>query len=153
MKTISVGVLATMLLAAVAVSPPPAGGISFRYGKLERSREVTRAFETLQPSPQLNYYWYGLGNIPYAIIGIEKSYRLRPGAWQPVELTPQILRGWIRQMDIVYDGFPPYGFRILDDDGEQIGVWYSSKQWTTVILEGENQVAVIAPEPPGFNAR
>lgn len=153
MKAISVGVLVALLTAAMGFSPPPAGAISFRYGKLERSREVTRAFETLQPPPELNYYWYGLGNIPYAIIGIEKSYRLRPGLWKPVELTLQILRGWIRQMDIVYDGFPPYGFQILNDRGEQIGIWYSSKQWTTVILEDGNQVAVIAPEPPGFNTR
>jgi hypothetical protein len=68
-----------------------------------------------------------------------------------VTLTPQKLRGWIRQMDILYDGFQPYGFDILDDTGKAIGVWYSSKQWTTVILEGDNQVAVFTPEPPGFN--
>jgi hypothetical protein len=54
-------------------------------------------------------------------------------------------------MDILYDGFQPYGFDILDDAGKAIGVWYSSKQWTTVILEGDNQVAVFTPEPPGFN--
>jgi hypothetical protein len=124
--------------------------ISFRYGQLERSREVTRAFEAAQVSSEYNYYYTGIGNIPFAIIGIDKSHQLRPGMWQPIELTPQILRGWIRQMDIIYDGFPPYGSHILDDNGKQIGVWYSSKQWTTVIIEDDSQVAVLAPEPPGF---
>jgi hypothetical protein len=39
---------------------------------------------------------------------------------------------------------------ILDNDGNRIGVWYSSKQWTTVIIEAENVIAVLEPEIPGF---
>jgi hypothetical protein len=140
------------LLVAVPLLPSMAASIiNFRYGKLERSREVTRAFQTHKVSDDYNYYVHGLGNIPYAIIGIDKSYTLRQGLWKQETLTPQKLRGWIRQMDILYDGFQPYGFNILDDNGEKIGVWYSSKQWTTIILEDEKQVAVFTPEPPGFN--
>ena len=52
-------------------------------------------------------------------------------------------------MSIVY-GYPPYGFKILDDEGAKIGIWFSSKQWTTVIIEEDNQVAVLTPETPGF---
>ena len=42
------------------------------------------------------------------------------------------------------------GGGILDDNGKQIGIWYSSKQWTTVIIEENNEIAILAPEPPGF---
>ena len=152
LKTILAGALCVLLVAGTLLPSTAASLISFRYGKLERSREVTRAFETLQISDDYNYYTHGLGNIPYAVIGIDKNYKLRKGLWKQVSLTPQMLRGWIRQMDIIYDGFQPYGFQILDDNGKAIGVWYSSKQWTTVILEDENQVAVFTPEPPGFRA-
>jgi hypothetical protein len=152
LKTILAGALCVLLIAGTLLPSMAASLISFRYGKLERSREVTRAFETLQISDAYNYYTHGLGNIPYAIIGIDRNYKLRKGLWKAVSLTPQMLRGWIRQMDIIYDGFQPYGFQILDDNGKMIGVWYSSKQWTTVILEDENQVAVFTPEPPGFRA-
>ena len=145
-----VGILGMLVMAGMLFAAHAASIISFRYGKLERDREVTRAFEAAQISTAYNYYYNGLGNIPFAIIGIDKTYQLREGMWQPIELTPQMLRGWIRQMDIIYDGFPPYGSHILDDNGKQIGVWYSSKQWTTVIIEDDNQVAVFAPEPPGF---
>ena len=127
--------------------------INFRYGKLERSKEVTRAFEAVQISADHHYYTSGQGNIPTAIIGISKTYRLRPGLWKSVALTPQKLRSWVRQMEIIYDGFPPYGSRILDDNGNQIGIWYSSKQWTTIIMDEDNQVAVFTPEPPGFRTR
>ena len=152
LNIILVGTLCVLLLLVTLLPSMAASIISFRYGKLERNREVTRAFETSQISPEYNYYTHGLGNIPYAIIGIDKRYQLREGLWKPVNLTPQQLRGWIRQMDIVYDGFQPYGFHILDDNGKVIGVWFSSKQWTTVILEDDDQVAVFTPEPPGFRA-
>jgi hypothetical protein len=39
----------------------------------------------------------------------------------------------------------------LDDNGEQIGIWFSSKQWTTVIIEENSEIAILAPEPPGFS--
>ena len=52
-------------------------------------------------------------------------------------------------MDNIY-GYPPYGSTILDDNGKQIGIWYSSKQWTTIVIEKDNQIAVFAPEAPGF---
>ena len=146
------GSLCALLTIGTLLPTTAASFINFRYGKLERNREVTRAFETSQISAEYNYYTHGLGNIPYAIIGIDKRYKLRKGLWKPVSLTPQKLRGWIRQMDIVYDGFQPYGFHILDDNGKVIGVWYSSKQWTTIILEEDDQVAVFTPEPPGFRA-
>jgi hypothetical protein len=69
--------------------------------------------------------------------------------WNEVEATVPMLRNWVREMDIIY-GYPPYGSRILDHNGQQLGVWYSSKQWTTIIIEEENEIAVFAPEAPGF---
>lgn len=152
-KTALFGAVLVLLTLAILLPAQSVGSISFRYGKLERSKEVTRAFESLQISSDYTYFYSGQGNIPTAIIGVVKTHRLRPGLWKPVELTQQKLRGWVRQMDIVYDGFQPYGFHILDDNGNQIGIWYSSKQWTTVIVEAENQIAVFTPEPPGFRTR
>lgn len=127
--------------------------LGFRYGRLERSQEVTRAFESLQIDRRYTYYYSGLGDIPYAVIGIDPAYTLRRGLWSPIDLTPQKLRNWLRQMDAIYDGYRPAGSRILDDTGKPIGVWYSSKRWTTVVIEENKTVAVFAPEPPGFRIR
>lgn len=152
-RTILFGALVALPILAILLPAESASIINFRYGKLERNKEVTLAFETSQIPTDHDYYYSGQGNIPTAIIGIARTHRLRPGLWSSVELTPQKLRGWIRQMEIIYDGFRPYGSRILDDNGNQIGIWYSSKQWTTIIMEEENQVAVFTPEPPGFRTR
>ncbi len=123
---------------------------SFKYGKLKRDREVNRTFQTYKVLPGHKYYTSGLSNIPYAIIGINNNYKLRPGNWNEVQMTTPLLRGWVSRMDNIY-GYPPYGSRILDDDGKQIGVWFSSKQWTTVIIEENQEIAILAPEPPGFS--
>jgi hypothetical protein len=122
---------------------------SFKYGKLKRDPEINRKFKTYKILPDHRYYISGRANIPYAIIGIKKIYELRPGLWQEINLTTPLLRGWVTQMDNIY-GYPPYGSAILDDNGKQIGIWYSSKQWTTVIIEEKNEIAVLAPEIPGF---
>ena len=122
---------------------------SFKYGKLKRDQDVNRTFETYKILPDHRYYTSGQAGIPYAIIGIQNIYKLRPGMWQEINLTKPLLRSWISQMNNIY-GYPPYGSVILDNNGKRIGVWYSSKQWTTVIIEENNEIAVVAPEIPGF---
>jgi len=122
---------------------------SFKYGKLKRDRDVNRTFKTYRILPDHKYYTSGRGDIPYAIIGVDNVYELRPGTWQEINLTTPLLRSWVSQMDNIY-GYPPYGSLILNNNGERIGVWYSSKQWTTVIIEENNEIAVLAPEIPGF---
>lgn len=144
---IAVSVLLPALGGAVDLELP--GGISLKYGKLERSKEITKIFETYQILPDHKYYYSGWGPVPYAIIAIDSQYKLRKGLWNPVEATVPMLRKWVREMDMIY-GYAPYGSRILDHKGRQLGVWYSSKQWTTIIIEEKNEIAVLAPEAPGF---
>jgi hypothetical protein len=122
---------------------------AFEYGKLKRDKETTRTFQTNEVIPDHTYYTFGQGNIPYAIIGIHKDYTLRRGLWRQVDITTQLLRGWVGQMDTIY-GFQPYGSKILDNQEKQVGIWFSSKQWTTVVIEENNVIAVFTPEPPGF---
>jgi len=123
--------------------------LAFEYGKLQRDKETTRMFKTHKVVPDHVYYTSGQGNIPYAIIGIHKDYTLRKGLWKQVNISTPLLRGWVDQMHTIY-GFQPYGSKILDNRGKQVGIWFSSKQWTTVVLEENNGIAVFTPEAPGF---
>jgi hypothetical protein len=144
--------LIAMTLNVNAIEIPGFGEVklpSFKYGKLKRDRDANRTFQTYKVLPDHVYYISGLSNIPYAIIGIHKKYKLRPGMWRKVQLTTPLLRSWVSKMDNIY-GYPPYGSIILDDNGIPMGFWYSSKQWTTVIIEENNEIAILAPEPPGF---
>jgi hypothetical protein len=42
----------------------------------------------------------------------------------------------------------PRGAWILDQDGNRVGIWYSSRYQTTVKIEKDNYVVVVTPEPP-----
>jgi len=148
-------VLMAMVANAKTLEIPVIGTInlpSFRYGKLKRDRDVNRTFQTNKVLSTHKYYTSGQADVPYAIIGVDKKYKLRLGMWREVQLTTPLLRSWVSKMDNIY-GYPPYGSIILDDNGQQIGIWYSSKQWTTVIMEEDNEIAILAPEPPGFGGR
>ena len=135
-----------VLCGAIDIDLP---GLSLQYGKLERSSEITKIFQTHRVLPNHNYYYSGWGSVPYAIIAIDNQYKLRKGLWKKIDATVPLLRNWVREMDMIY-GYPPSGSRILDHNGQQLGVWYSSKQWTTIIIEEKNEIAVLAPEAPGF---
>ncbi len=124
---------------------------SFKYGKLKRDPDINLTFKTYKILPDHKYYASGRADIPYAIIGVQNIYELRPGMWREIDLTRPLLRSWVSRMDNVY-GYPPYGSAILDNNGDYIGVWYSSKQWTTVIIEENNEIAVLEPEMPGFRS-
>jgi hypothetical protein len=86
--------------------------LGMKFGKLQRDAEISQIFETYQILPNHKYYISAWGNIPYAIIGIHENYTLREGLWKEVNLTPQLLRSWVFQMEPIY-GYPPYGSNMV----------------------------------------
>jgi hypothetical protein len=141
-KKTTIVIITVMVLPALCVAIDiELPGLNLKYGKLDHNRDVTRAFETPRVLENHQYYYSGWGSVPYAIIAIDRKYKLRKGLWKPVEATVPLLRGWVNQMDSIY-GYPPRGFRILDHKGNPVGVWYSSKQWTTIVIEEDNQIGV-----------
>lgn len=138
--TVSAALVGMLLMALTACSP--------NYGRLQRSREVTRSFETYQILPHYKYYFSGPDSEPYAILGIHRSYELRSSLWKPVDLTTRKLKNWIYWMRD-RQGFyaNPYGFLILTPAGKQAGIWYSPHR-TPVRFEENNGIVVRTPLPP-----
>jgi hypothetical protein len=120
---------------------------SSNLGRLQSSHEVTQAFENNQILADHQYFYSGFQRIPYGIIGIGSRYRLRSSRWKPIELNPTLLNQLAYRMEIVYS-LQPRGAWILDQDGNRIGIWYSSSYQTKVVLEKDNYVVVLTPEPP-----
>ena len=50
-------------------------------------------------------------------------------------------------MEHVYS-LKPRGAWIFDQEGNQIGIWYSSRYQIKVSIEKDNYVVVVTPEPP-----
>ncbi len=125
-------------------------GCSVQYGRLQGDADVTRMFQNGEVSTDYRYYVAGFQRVPYGIIGIDNTYSLRTSYWQPVDLTPTVLKQVIYRMHTVYS-LEPRGAWIVDPEGRRVGIWYSSQNWTKVKVEEDNQVMVVPPRPPDFS--
>ena len=133
-------VLALMMAVSSGCSVP-------NYGRLQSSHEVTQAFQDKQILSDHQYYFSGNQRIPYGIIGIGSKYRLRTSHWKAIDLNPALLNQLTYRMTHVFS-LEPRGAWILDQDGNRVGIWYSSRYQTTVKIEKDNFVVIVTPEPP-----
>ena len=131
-------VLGTMVLSGCGTS---------NNGRLQNSREASQIFKNNQVLPDYTYYYSGFQRIPYGIIGIDNTYTLRSSHWKPIELNPTLLNQLKYRMAHVYS-LDPRGSWILDPEGNRVGIWYSSRSNTKIRIEKNNQIVVLAPEPP-----
>ena len=122
-------------------------GCSGNYGRLDLSLEVEKTFENAEVLSDHKYYYSGGETRPRAILAIHNSYKLRTSRWKEVDLKSEELKKWILQMRdfLVGYSFRTYGSRVLDPEGNQVGMWYSAWNRTPVKMLGGNEVAVYAP--------
>lgn len=124
------------------------------YGNIRPSDEVSQLFQRYEVLPGLDYYYSGPDAYPNFIIGIDKAFTLQSDYWKPVDLTPERLNAWINFMGqrALYRTHR-YGADIVGPGGEDIGVWYSVRDWQTqgtVQLKPDNIVVISIPQkrPP-----
>ena len=121
-------------------------GCANNFGRIHPGGEVTRMFEKHKILPDHRYYYSGSDAKPRGIIGIHNNYTLNSRLWKPVDLTPEQLKDWINFILIETTvSFYNYGALILDPNGNQVGVWYSPWDTTTVNIESDNQIIVPTP--------
>ena len=125
-------------------------GCSSRYGRLQRDAEVTRMFHSGEVLPNYQYYTARFQRIPYGIVAIKNTYSLRSSYWKPIDLTPSMLDQITYRMNTVYS-LEPRGAWIVDPDGRRVGIWYSSRNWTKVKVEEDNEVMIVPPKPPDLS--
>ncbi|MFO7706983.1 MAG: hypothetical protein R6V84_02335 [Desulfobacterales bacterium] len=119
-------ILRLLVVLGLVVSTAAACSTANRGG-LHNSREVGRAFDTLHAFPNHRYWYYVNENSPYAVVGLNAPYRLEDKLWtevDPESKTFEKVVGLVK--DFPVRGSFTYGAYILDPQGQQIGVWYSS---------------------------
>ena len=107
-------------------------------------------FNTYKIPPEPRYYYSGPDAAAFAFIGVHKEYTLESRFWKPVDLSPALLQTWLnfrsaQRKDISVN---LYGANILGPNDEQIGYWYSVRDWRDVgaVKMGEgNSVYITTP--------
>jgi hypothetical protein len=116
------------------------------YGSLQKSPDIARAFQTYQLLEDYRYYYSGRENKPSAIIGVHRSYSFNSKYWTEIESTPSAFKKTVRRLYPMHD-HPPYGAYIIDPNGKRAGIWFSSVNFATIKLEGDNRLVIYSPEP------
>jgi hypothetical protein len=139
------------LLPALCLSIMACTGTLFKnYGRIDPSREVTRAFESYQVNTEFRYFTSGPLVYPNALIGLHRDYRLDPRTlWKEETMTPARMKEIVQSMQAkAWDHrLFQHGFDISDGKGQRIGVWYSILTATTLVrIQEDGTVRIDTPD-------
>ncbi len=123
------------------------GCMMSNYGKLKSNPEVKQSFETYQILPNHKYYYRGLENRPTVIVGINENYELNSKLWMQIDPESEDFRLIIDRVSLQGMGraVEPWGFRILDPAGNDVGVWYSAISTAAVQINENRQITNLQP--------
>ncbi|MFZ5797244.1 MAG: hypothetical protein ACYCYR_08870 [Desulfobulbaceae bacterium] len=123
-----------------------------QQGRLIRSDEVRKIFESNTVLPDHAYYYTGPEAEPEAIIAIHAAYTMQGRYWYRVDPTPAQLQSWNRMIDNAHRFRSSYrGARIMTPDGRQAGVWYSLFDHTVIRFPDEQTILIYTPGPLPHN--
>jgi hypothetical protein len=121
-------------------------GCSGIDGSYKRDAEIYQSFQTNQVNRNYTYYYNGVGNQVYAIVGIEPKYRIQSKFWRQVEPDTDTFKKLTGQIWEDY-GYRTYGADLLDPAGKKIGIVYTSIYDVAVKFLGDNQIEVLLGTP------
>jgi hypothetical protein len=121
------------------------------YGMLNPSADVTAAFESHRPVPDLDYWFSGPESHPVAVIGVGKRFRFDSAEhWMRVKPGEESLERLIAGMQskAMQRNLNLQGFEMVYQRGERIGEWYSVAGIQAVIKRtGIDSVEIWPPSP------
>ena len=130
--------LFSLLVFALAV------GCAGSYGRTAFNDNVTDAFKTNRVPSDFKYYYYGVNNRHYAIVGLDPGWELRSRIWRQIDPQTEKFQEAVKYMWEI-ENKPPYqarGSHIIDSQGNKVGVYYSSL-YATVKFGPDNQIQIM----------
>jgi hypothetical protein len=115
---------------------------------LERSSDVSAAFETLNVPSDYRYYFLNQESNPFGVAGLKGGWAIESPEWPSVEPSSPVFK---KVVDLVM-GFPAQGgrsegFIILDHQKNPIGIWYSSLGAGITIDPNAKRVMITTTKP------
>ena len=126
---------------------------SRNLGTIREDHAVSKQFKSGKVQQNYNYFYYGVEVEPEVILAIDKKYTVESRFWTPVELTDERLRRWVVRLDQLpagKDWSSRYGTQyqgawVLDPEGNEVGIWYSRKDWGVFEYPGDNVIIPYVP--------
>jgi hypothetical protein len=133
-----------VLVASALFIAISATGCLQNYGRLNRSAEIQQAFETNQVPSDYAYFYYGISSWPYAVMGLDREYKLHSRIWRTVDPDTDRFSHMTRFVWADFNYYP-YGANILDPQGRKIGIIYTSTWATAVKVDPDTKTVEVMP--------
>ena len=128
-----------------------AGACQFENtGSIRKSPEVGQAFESLQLEALHGHRFYYLNqeNNPFGVAGLQKEYWMKGPDWKEVNPdSPTFSKVVGLVQSFPAQGGRAEGYTIMDRQGRQIGVWYSSLSAGITVNPDSGQVMISTATP------
>jgi hypothetical protein len=123
LRSIRIILLLVLLLSCVGC----AGILSGKWALITPDAQVKKSLESFQLNSDYNYFYSGSDAYPRSILGLSNAYTLNSDIWVKIEFTPKTLSEMVSSMQTQATNHfqSQNGFVILDNNGQQIGIWYS----------------------------
>ncbi len=117
-------------------------------GGLERSPEVTAAFEAHRVPSDYRYYFLNQESNPFGVAGLKSGYGMEGPEWRSVDPSSPVFG---KVVDLV-KSFPAQGgfsegFYIRDSQKNPIGIWYSSLGAGITVDSNTKRVMITTAKP------
>ena len=122
-----------------------------KFGRLQYNPEVIPKFASTEPLPKdIDIYFSGPADRPFAVIGVAKEVPFDPNIWRPISEDAENIHKW-RQMIHDYNDMlanPYFGYDMLDPEGKVFGKWISFERRTTIKRNKDGKLTVYTPDVP-----
>jgi hypothetical protein len=120
-----------------------------KHGSMKYNASIVPKFGTSVKIPEnLDVYFYGPADRPYAVIGIIKGTPFDPVMWEPISSDAENIGKWRYLVESYNDMLrnPYWGYDMLDPDGKLFGHWLSYERRTVIKMSKDNKLQVYTPD-------
>ena len=120
-----------------------------KHGSMKYNAAIVPKFGTSVKIPDnLDVYFYGPADRPYAVIGIIKGTPFDPVMWEPISSEAENIGKWRYLVESYNDMLrnPYWGYDLLDPDGKLFGHWLSYERRTVIKVSKDNKLQVYTPD-------
>ena len=149
LKSVGVVMVAALFLFAVMGLFANAFAKGKKYGSLKYNAAIAAKFGSSVPLPDnLDIYFSGPADRPFAVIGIIKGTPFDPNIWQHISIDAENIGKWRYMIENYNDmlATPYFGYDILDPAGKVVGKWLSYQRNTVIKMTKDNKLTVYTPD-------
>ncbi|MDZ7665781.1 MAG: hypothetical protein U5K27_10730 [Desulfotignum sp.] len=116
------------------------GACAGSYGKLVTSHVSEDQYRQQTLPADLDYYYCGRSGLPYAVVGIDDTYRFNDRFWFKIQSMDEVYEKIYNLSDLHPYARSMRAADILDPAGKRIGVWFSYYHHTPVKVDPDSGV-------------